>query len=137
MEGGAVLRENEPMSGGRNQPLRYRSGLRRDLMRRADMVEKSGNPAIDSVAEQARSAVDRVADRATGAVKTAKASIHEKVDTVADRANAASQWASDKVDAAKQAPTDLLDAGAEYIRARPYAAVGAALAIGYLIGKLR
>jgi ElaB/YqjD/DUF883 family membrane-anchored ribosome-binding protein len=137
MEGGAVLRENEAMSGGRNQPLRYRFGLRHDLMWRANMVDKSGNPAIDSVAEQARSAVDRVAERATGAVNTAKASIHQKVDTVADRANAASQWASDRVDAAKKAPTDALEAGAEYIRARPYAAVGAALALGYLIGKLR
>ena len=96
-----------------------------------------GNPAIDNVAEQARSAVDRVADRATGAVNTVKASIHDTVNTVADRASAASQWASESVDSAKRAPTDLLDAGAEYIRARPYAAVGAALAVGYLIGKLR
>ena len=97
----------------------------------------AGNPAIDSVAEQARSAVDRVADRATGAVNTVKASIHDTVSTVAEHANAASQWASESVDAAKKAPNDLLDAGADYIRARPYAAVAAALAVGYLIGKLR
>jgi len=56
---------------------------------------------------------------------------------VADRATAASQWASDSVDAAKQAPTDAIAAGADYIRANPYAVVGAAFALGYLIGKLR
>jgi ElaB/YqjD/DUF883 family membrane-anchored ribosome-binding protein len=59
------------------------------------------------------------------------------VNTVADRATAASQWASDSVDAAKQAPTDVIAAGADYIRANPYAVVGAAFALGYLIGKLR
>jgi ElaB/YqjD/DUF883 family membrane-anchored ribosome-binding protein len=101
------------------------------------MVTKSGNPAIDSVADQARSAVDRVADSAAGVVNTAKATMHDKVNAVADRANTAAQWASDKVDAAKQAPTDAIETGAEYIRARPYVAVCAALAIGYVIGKLR
>ena len=102
------------------------------------MNEKSGgNATIKTVADQARSTADRVADRATDAIASARTSIHSTVDTVAERANAASQWATDKVDAAKQAPTDLVEAGAEYIRARPYAAVGAALAIGSLIGKLR
>ena len=103
----------------------------------ASKAGNPGNPAIDSVADQARSAVDRVADRATGAVDSVKASIHDTVNTVAQRATAASQWASESVDAAKSAPTDLMHAGAEYIRARPYAAVSAALAIGYLIGKFR
>ena len=99
------------------------------------MVTKSGNPAIDSVANR-RVQPSIASPTATGAVNTAKASIHDTVNTVADRANAASQWASDKVDVAKQAPTDAIGAGAEYIRARPYVAVGAALAIGYLIAKL-
>jgi ElaB/YqjD/DUF883 family membrane-anchored ribosome-binding protein len=44
--------------------------------------------------------------------------------------------ASERVDAVKQGPNDLLNAGAEYIRARPYAAVGVAL-VGYLVGRLR
>jgi len=31
----------------------------------------------------------------------------------------------------------LIETGAEYIRSRPYAAVGVALCIGFVIGKLR
>ena len=101
------------------------------------MDEKSGNSAINTLADQARATADRVAGSATDAITSAKTSIHDTINTVTERANAASQWASEKVDTAKQAPTELLEAGAEYIRARPYAAVGTALAIGYLIGKLR
>jgi ElaB/YqjD/DUF883 family membrane-anchored ribosome-binding protein len=96
--------------------------------------EKSGS---GNVADQARTVADRAADRATDAIASAKASLHETVDAVADRATAASQWASRRVGAATQAPTDLIEAGADYIRERPYVAVGAALAVGYLIGKLR
>jgi ElaB/YqjD/DUF883 family membrane-anchored ribosome-binding protein len=40
------------------------------------------------------------------------------------------------MDAAKQAPIDVIEAGAEYIKARPYAAVAVALAVGYVMGRL-
>jgi ElaB/YqjD/DUF883 family membrane-anchored ribosome-binding protein len=101
------------------------------------MVESVRNPAIDKVAEQARAATDRVAAKATDAITSAKDSIRESVDSVADRADAATRWAAEKVNTVKQRPTDLLDSGADYIRARPYAAVGVALLFGYLVGRLR
>jgi ElaB/YqjD/DUF883 family membrane-anchored ribosome-binding protein len=94
------------------------------------------NSPIDKAAEQARTAADRVAERATDAITSARTSVHQTVNTVAERANAATQWASDKVDAARQAPIDVIEAGAEYIKARPYAAVAVALAMGYLMGRL-
>ena len=101
------------------------------------MIEHERNPTIAKVADQARDAADRVAEGATGVITSARDSVRGSVDSVAERAVAASRWASERVDAAKKGPNDLLNAGAEYIRARPYAAVGFALAFGYLVGRLR
>ena len=100
------------------------------------MTDITPNSPIDKAADQARTAADRVAAKATDAIASARASVHGTVDTVAERANAATQWASDKMDAAKQAPIDVVEAGAEYIKARPYAAVAVALAVGYVMGRL-
>jgi len=77
-----------------------------------------------------------MATKATDAITSVKTSIHEAVDNVADRANAATQWTSDKIDAARRAPADSIEAGAEYIRANPYASVAVALAVGYVIGRI-
>jgi ElaB/YqjD/DUF883 family membrane-anchored ribosome-binding protein len=101
------------------------------------MVEPVHNPTINTIADQARTATDHVAEKATDAITSARDAVRESVDSVAQRADVASRWASEKVDAVKQRPNDLLKAGAEYIRARPYAAVGVALAFGYLVGRLR
>jgi len=99
------------------------------------VADTPSNSPIDKAADQARTAADRVADKATDAITSARVSVHETVNAVAERASAATQWASDKVIAAKEAPNDVIEAGAEYIKARPYAAVAVALAIGYLIGR--
>jgi ElaB/YqjD/DUF883 family membrane-anchored ribosome-binding protein len=100
------------------------------------MAEVPRNSTVDVVAEQARAATDRVADKATDAVASAKTAIHDTVDSVADRANTATRWTSDKIDAVKRAPIDSIAAGAEYIKARPYAAVAIAVAVGYVLGRV-
>lgn len=101
------------------------------------MVEPGRNSTVAKVADQARATTDQVAERATGAITSARDSVRSSVDSVAERADAVARWTSQRVDAVKQGPNDLLQAGAEYIRARPYAAVGIALGLGYLVGRLR
>lgn len=101
------------------------------------MAEPVSNPIIAKVADQARAATDNVAEKATGAITAARDSVRDSVDSVAGRADAASRRVLDGIEAVKRGPNDLLEAGAEYIRARPYAAVGCALALGYLVGRLR
>lgn len=100
------------------------------------MVEPAGNSSIAKVADQVRSGADQVAEKATSAISSARDSVRASVDSVAERADAARRWASQGVDAVKRGPNELLDAGAEHIRARPYAAVGFALALGYMVGRL-
>ena len=101
------------------------------------MVEPARDSSIAKAADQARAATDHVAEKATGVITSARDSVRHSLDSVAERADAASRWTSERVDAVKKGPNDLLDAGAEYIRARPYAAVSVALALGYLVGRLR
>lgn len=101
------------------------------------MAEPIGSSPVSKIAEQARGATDRVAEKATDAITSARDAVHDSVDAVADRADAATRWASERVDAVKKGPNDLLNGGADYIRARPYAAVGAAFALGYLVARLR
>lgn len=100
------------------------------------MAETPRTSPVESAAEQAKTAADRVATKATDAITSVKTSIHDTVDNVADRASAATQWTSDKIDAVKRAPMDGIEAGAEYIRANPYVAVGVALAVGYVVGRI-
>ena len=101
------------------------------------MAESVSNPSIAKVADQARAATDNVAERATSAITSARDSVRGSVDAVAARADAVSRRVSEGIESVRRGPNDLLDAGAEYIRARPYAVVGAALALGYLVGRLR
>ncbi len=93
--------------------------------------------AIDTAADQVKTAADRVATKATDTIASAKSVVTETVDTIAKRTHAASDWASHKYDAVSQAPNALVESGAEYIKARPYTAIGIAAVIGYMIGRFR
>jgi ElaB/YqjD/DUF883 family membrane-anchored ribosome-binding protein len=100
------------------------------------MAEVDRNSPVDVIAQQARTTTDRIAGKATDAITSVKTSIHDTVDSVADSATTATRWTSDKIDAVKRAPIDSIAAGAEYIKARPYAAVAIAVAIGYVLGRV-
>ena len=100
-------------------------------------MQKSNESNADSMRDRSGGEKVRVAERASEAIASASDSIKGAVDSVAERATAATQWASATVDSATRAPSDFLELGAEYIRARPYVAVGAAFALGYLVAKLR
>jgi ElaB/YqjD/DUF883 family membrane-anchored ribosome-binding protein len=101
------------------------------------MDEPVSKPTIAKVADQARATTNSVADKATAAIAATRDSVHSSVDSVAARADAVSRRVSHRIDAVRRGPNELLQAGAEYIRVRPYAAVGSALALGYLVGRLR
>ncbi len=74
-------------------------------------------------------------DNAGDVMSTARSMLRDTVDAVADRTSAARDWASQTADAARQAPSQLADAGAGYIKASPFLAIGLAAAVGYMIGR--
>lgn len=93
--------------------------------------------AIDTAADQVKTAADRVAAKATDTIASAKSVVTETVDTIAERTHAATDWASHKYDAVSEAPSALVESGANYIKARPYTAIGIAVAVGYILGRLQ
>ena len=91
---------------------------------------------LQGVAERAHGLVDQAKDgAATRADRVVKAA-HRGIDQAASTAAGAAEWVTDKTDAYTRKPQELLESACETIRARPLAAVGAALAVGYLFGRL-
>ena len=87
--------------------------------------------------KQVRDGASTAAAKAASAIDSARSTAHGAVDNVADRASAAVDWTAARISSATDAPNRYVDAGADYIRARPYVAVGIALAVGYVVGRLR
>ena len=96
----------------------------------------SGNPSsttagstVGAMAGRAHSALDSTIEKVAPTVNRMVDKAHEAIDRVADRASPT----ADKMDSTMR----MMDSWAENVRARPLAAVGMALAVGYIIGRLR
>jgi ElaB/YqjD/DUF883 family membrane-anchored ribosome-binding protein len=83
------------------------------------------DPAIERVARSAHSAVDRVAGTASSAVERVRTGVQGAVGTVSERMHDLSANREVWVDDAR-----------ERVREHPLAAVGVALAAGYLLARL-
>jgi len=92
------------------------------------------NDTINSAANTAQSTTERLANRANDAVNSARSTVQDGIDNVTDRASAAADWASDRYDDLG-GMSGIARSGLEYMRSYPYVALGAALVIGFLIGR--
>lgn len=96
--------------------------------------------SVSNMTERAHQTVDRVADkvadRAAPALERARSGAHTTIDKVADGATCGAQWATENGKALATRSHQMTDACAEYVRARPLAAVVGAIALGYLVGRL-
>ncbi len=78
--------------------------------------------------------IDKAADTVVNKIA---AGAHRGVDKVAGAAAPAAGWLGDAAGKLKQTRQTLLDGGCAYIRARPLTYVGVALALGFLVGRLK
>ena len=99
-------------------------------------TEYSGAGTIDSASDQAHRAVDRAKDKAAPLLDRAANAAHRTIDSVTNASGPAVQWVSDSSKQLAAKSTKFADAATDQVRARPFVAVGAAIALGYLIGKL-
>jgi ElaB/YqjD/DUF883 family membrane-anchored ribosome-binding protein len=99
-------------------------------------TDYSGARSIDSASDQAHRAVDRAKDKAAPFLDRAASAAHRTIDNVTNASGPAVQWMSDSSKQLAERSTKFADAATDQVRARPFVAVGAALALGYLIGKL-
>ena len=91
---------------------------------------------LDNAADQAHRAVDRAKEKAAPMLERAASAAHKTIDTVAVKTAPAARWMSDSSKQLATKSTQFADVCSDQVRARPIASVAAALAVGYLVGKL-
>lgn len=101
------------------------SGIDNPLQRGVESAGAALHSGIDKVAEPARSAVDRASSAA-----------HESVDKLASGASNVADRFADQTRRVTEAPGRAIDASKSWVQERPLEAVGAALALGFILGRL-
>jgi len=98
-----------------------------------------GSAAADraqQTADKAHETVDRMVDRTGPAVDRMSRAVHQTIDKVVSKATPAAEWAEQKTLEIRDRSSEWAETCSTYVRAQPLVSVGAALALGYLIGRL-
>lgn len=91
---------------------------------------------VDSAGAALHSGIDKVADPARQAVERLSTAAHGTVDRLASSATETADHFSDQTRRVTEAPERALACSKSWIQDRPLEAVGAALALGFLVGRL-
>ena len=91
---------------------------------------------VDSAGAAVHSTIDKIADPARNTVDRASSAAHETVDKLASGASHVADRFSEQTRWAAEAPSRAVDCSKSWIQDRPFEAVGAALALGFIIGRL-
>lgn len=91
---------------------------------------------VQQVGENLHSTIDKVAQPVHGAVERASATAHQTVDRVASGVAGAAQRFDAQLERARATPNHAVECARDYVAARPLKAVAAALALGWLIGRI-
>lgn len=91
---------------------------------------------VDTAGAALHNGIDRVVDPARQAVDRMSSSAHEAVDKFASNASHTASRFSEQTRYLSEAPTRALETSKSWIQERPLEAVGAALALGYIFGRL-
>jgi len=103
--------------------------------------------SVNRTADQAHDTVDAAANSMSGTARDlagkvqptmdrAKQAAHQTVDRMADAAAPAAQWINDNAEQLMQQQEQLLASTRSYVRDRPLAALGIAIAAGYIVGRI-
>ena len=91
---------------------------------------------VDSAGAALHSGIDKLADPARQAVERLSTAAHGTVDRLASSATETADHFSDQTRRVTEAPERALACSKSWIQDRPLEAVGAALALGFLVGRL-
>lgn len=95
------------------------------VQRGVDSAGAALHSTIDKMAEPARSTVDRLSSAA-----------HDTVDRLASNATQVADRVSEQTRRVTEAPSQALDYSKSWIQDKPLEAVGVALAVGFILGRL-
>lgn len=91
---------------------------------------------VETAGAALHNSIDKVADPARQAVDRMSATAHETVDKLAGAASHTADRFSDQTRYLAEAPARALDASKSWVQERPLEAVGVALALGFILGRL-
>lgn len=92
--------------------------------------------SVDSAGAALHSTIDKVADPARNTVERVSTAAHATVDKLAGGAAHAAERLSEQTRRVAEAPARALDCSKSWVENRPLEAVAAALAIGFILGRL-
>ena len=105
----------------------------------ADTSDVSANAmqrGVEAAGAALHSGIDKVADPARNAVDRVSSSAHEAVDKLASTASHSAERLSEQTRRLTDAPAKALETSRSWVQDRPLEAVGLALAIGFIAGRL-
>ena len=91
---------------------------------------------VDSAGAAMHRTLDKVVDPARITVDRASTAAHETIDKLANNATDFANRFSDQTRFVTEAPARALDYSKSWVKNKPLEAVGAAIAIGFLLGRL-
>ena len=91
---------------------------------------------VDSAGAALHSGIDKVAAPARGVVDSMSSAAHQTVNKLSSGASYTANRFSDQTRRLTEAPGRALDYSRSWVHDRPLEAVGAALAVGFILGRL-
>lgn len=91
---------------------------------------------VRQVGDTLHDTIEKVVEPAHGAVNRASTSAHQGVDKVASSVQAAASKVDQQARRVREIPHQAADHARDYVRSRPLQTVGAAFAVGWLLGRL-
>lgn len=91
---------------------------------------------VESAGAALHQGIDKLVDPARSTVESLSATAHQTVDSLANGAGQVAERFADETRKIGEAPGKALEYSKSRIQARPLEAVGIALALGFLVGRL-
>jgi ElaB/YqjD/DUF883 family membrane-anchored ribosome-binding protein len=98
--------------------------------------QEAGNSGTTNANVAAGSRTAAVSENAAATVDKIASSAHQAVDRIASAASSAASQFGVKGEEVLQAKDRMLDTAREYVREKPFAALGIALAAGFIISRI-
>ena len=101
-----------------------------------DMNGDTTSKRVEQVGSSLHDTIDKVTDPARSAVDRASASAHETVDRLSGSASRLARRLDEKTRKLTDAPMKALDYSKTQVQSHPLEAIGAALLVGFVVGRL-
>lgn len=97
---------------------------------------ESGKSRLQDASDRAQDYLERATQSASAGMDRLADTARRGVDTASETARAGLDWASDRAYALRDRNAAIVNAVTDTVTARPLVAIGVAVAVGYLLGRM-